>query len=382
MTIAGAALPVIALSLTVVLSLWTLQGVHQHQRHMRSSNLLKDIQAELAAPDPYEEADVLLAFGPGDGHELVHPRCHAEWNGDFDAPTVVKWGPDNLLDTAGMCCDQCSKTKGCNIWVWCAEPGGCGGGRAYRECWLKQAPSLKDIWAQQGYTSPNVGWVSGALYDDREMGEVKKAEAARLLKLEDDAELPLLELAVAIRGRDVGKVRVVLFPHTSPLAAENFRQLCTGERGVVPVGHEGAGSKYSLEGATFYRIIDKFINQAGINTDSVYGGTFKDDPGGLALKHDRKGVMSMANAGANTNTAHFSIVLAPAPHLDGHFVVFGEVVAGIEVMQKVNSLARGTPTHSAGPEEDARFTGCVQLRGPEPKTAAATSAGGATGQAA
>lgn len=64
-------------------------------------------------------------------------------------------------------------------------------------------------------------------------------------------------------------------------------------------------------------IVDKFIIQAGIYTESVYGGAFKDDPGGLALKHDRKGQLFMANGGPDTNTAHFSILMAPAPHLDG-----------------------------------------------------------------
>ena len=56
--------------------------------------------------------------------------------------TVVKWGDNNLLDSAEACCDQCSSTKGCNVWVWCAEPGGCGGGdkpRPHKECWLKNA---------------------------------------------------------------------------------------------------------------------------------------------------------------------------------------------------------------------------------------------------
>jgi hypothetical protein len=62
-----------------------------------------------------------------------------------------------------------------------------------------------------------------------------------------------MEMSVAIKGREVGKMRIALFTHSSPLAAENFRQLCTGEKGMVPAGHPGAGSKYHLEGTTFYR---------------------------------------------------------------------------------------------------------------------------------
>ena len=79
------------------------------------------------------------------------------------------------------------------------------------------------------------------------------------------------------------------------------------------------GSEPSLselvQGAFFYRIIDQFIDQSGANTESVFGGQFADDPGGLALKHDRRGLLSMANMGPDTNTSHFSIMIAPAPHL-------------------------------------------------------------------
>lgn len=56
----------------------------------------------------------------------------------------------------------------------------------------------------------------------------------------------------------------------------------------MPEGREGAGSQYHYKGKPFYRIVDDFIDQAGANTDSIYGGAFKDDPGGLALKHDRR----------------------------------------------------------------------------------------------
>ena len=61
----------------------------------------------------------------------------------------------------------------------------------------------------------------------------------------------------------------------------------------------------------------QFIDQSGAGTESVFGGAFKDDPGGLELKHDRGGLLSMANTGPDSNTSHFSIVVAPAPHLNG-----------------------------------------------------------------
>ena len=67
------------------------------------------------------------------------------------------------------------------------------------------------------------------------------------------------------------------------------------------------------QGRPFYRIVEGFIDQAGAEVDSTFGGQFKDDAGGLRLKHDRAGLLSMANAGPDTNTAHFSIMLGPAP---------------------------------------------------------------------
>lgn len=133
------------------------------------------------------------------------------------------------------------------------------------------------------------------------------------------------------------RVEFVLYNTVAPLAAENFRQMCTGEK------NDG---RHTFKGATFYRILDKFIDQSGVhNADSVFGGTFNDDPGGLKLRHDRKGLLSTANAGPNTNTGHFSILMAPAPHLDTKYVVFGEIVAGMAWAERINRLASpsGTP---------------------------------------
>ncbi len=102
----------------------------------------------------------------------------------------------------------------------------------------------------------------------------------------------------------------------------------------------GEGKALHFKGAPFYRIIDQFIDQAGIDTDSVFGGTFKDDYRGLRMKHDKKGLLSMANAGPNTNTAHFSIMMGPAPHLNGFYTVFGQAVTGFEVRVRGRGRAK------------------------------------------
>lgn len=123
-------------------------------------------------------------------------------------------------------------------------------------------------------------------------------------------------LDVSIKKKPLGRMTIVLFTDTSPRAAENFRLFFSGEKpGVVPAGAEGAGKPYTLKGAYFYRIVDQFIDQTGAGTESALGGRFKDDPGGLRLKHDRKGLLSCANLGPDTTTSHFSIMYGPAPHL-------------------------------------------------------------------
>ena len=147
-----------------------------------------------------------------------------------------------------------------------------------------------------------------------------------------------------------------------------------------------------LQGHFFYRIIDQFIDQSGAETESVFGGRhwhaanalagarcvtcmddacltelllgagqFDDDLGGLALKHDRRGLLSMANMGPNTNTSHFSIMAAPAPHLNAKYTIFGEVVAGIDVVMAVNKLAAGKPDNHAGAEAGAQIVDAGQL---------------------
>lgn len=83
--------------------------------------------------------------------------------------------------------------------------------------------------------------------------------------------LPPPHTDVSIKDKPVGRIEAVLFSDISPRAAENMRQLCTGEAGVVPEGREGAGKPYWLKGRPFYRIIDQFIDQTGAETESVFG---------------------------------------------------------------------------------------------------------------
>ncbi|KAI8467349.1 MAG: cyclophilin-like domain-containing protein [Monoraphidium minutum] len=294
-------------------------------------------------------AEARAALGGGD-------PCHTESGAEYSGEFVVMWGETHLKDSAAECCRACSNFLKCNVWVWCGDAGGCGDGRKHKECWLKEQKSL-DPTHILGMRGPGVKWVSGSRYSDDDAVLAAARDFERRARLRADASLPLVYLDVAIKAKIIGRIEMVLFTDTSPRAAENFRQLCTGalgwgqlspwEHGIAKEGHEGAGRPYHFKGRPFYRVIDGFIDQTGVEVDSVFGGEFKDDAGGLRLRHDRIGLLSMANAGPNTNTAHFSIMLGPAHHLDGYYTIFGEVVTGLKVVKAVNALAKGQPENTA-----------------------------------
>ena len=394
-------------------------------------------------------------------------QCYTRPNTEYDGPVVV-WGANNVQPTAGACCTSCREHRakeealgqsGCQLWVWCGLQSGCGT-QKFGECWGKAGFSIGDPKPRVRAAGEGIPWTSGAVFSPSEATAVAEAEATAaraLVERRDRPGNPRVYFDVEITPKPTdgrsgaavgGRIEFALYAHEAPRAAENFRAMCTGEKGAKftcarvrfdrvvhpqrvglpsdchgwPLDREyqqieldchliatdglwiaGTPTCASTASSTCSLIKRARMRWAAIRlrsmtashnspacqgpsialecplialacprlpsrlqVGSTWGSSFDDDPGGLKLRHDRAGLLSAANSGPDTNSGHFSVVVAPAPHLDGSYTIFGEVTAGWDVMMAINKLDK----YEKGRTATVVRAGCLRACEPRPEVTA------------
>ncbi|KAL4386126.1 hypothetical protein GQ457_09G010410 [Hibiscus cannabinus] len=171
---------------------------------------------------------------------------------------------------------------------------------------------------------------------------------------------PRCYLDISIGGEVEGRLIVELFKDVVPKTAENFRALCTGEKGIGP----NTAAPMHFKGVRFHQVIRGFMIQGGdisagdgTGGESIYGLKFEDE--NFELKHERKGMLSMANTGPNTNGSQFFITTNQTSHLDGKHVVFGRVIKGIGVLRSIDRVATEDGTNY--PTQEVIIVDCGEI---------------------
>ncbi|CAG5102164.1 Similar to Ppid: Peptidyl-prolyl cis-trans isomerase D (Mus musculus) [Cotesia congregata] len=176
----------------------------------------------------------------------------------------------------------------------------------------------------------------------------------------DSQQNPIVFLDIAIDNEKIGRIIIELFKHITPRTAENFRALCTGEKGIGI-----NGKKLCYKGSVFHKIVPQFMIQGGdiINFDgtggeSIYGAHFEDE--NFKVQHSEKGLLSTVNEGKpHTNNSQFIITTETSGHLNNTNVVFGKILRGMGIVQEISE----GPIVKDKPLQISKIIDCGEIKG-------------------
>ncbi|XP_071819834.1 peptidyl-prolyl cis-trans isomerase slr1251-like [Apostichopus japonicus] len=161
---------------------------------------------------------------------------------------------------------------------------------------------------------------------------------------------------VSVGAESVGRLLMQLFAKKCPKTCENFRALCTGEKGIKKDEHL---MTYHYKDTLFHRMVPNgwiqggdILYGKGDGGESIYATVFEDE--NFCIKHDRRGILGMANKGRHTNGSQFYITFQPAPWMDTQYVAFGRVVEGTNVLKVLESQV----TYNERPKTDCKIVDC------------------------